>query len=524
MPKNKTGTIILVGAGAAAAYLIYKSMSASAASDSGLPAGSLGGSDSLLGDQGFNIDPNSAYPVPVYVDQTPTDPNAPANQQPSAQTPTGSADTYVSPDGTVSSGGSGTDWANLALQAAIFGAGSYAAEKGAKSIYDKWKSSRQLKTEEELKARGKTASEAERLSVEEQLKTEGKFSEGERVKLKEGVKSIDTMPEAERIKFGEDFKLSSEKVQTKFGEGKLGKAAGSAAEVLFLAQVGSNIVGEYKDRSKKGNLWGEGNIWDRISGSGDQQPFVISALGKSGEGVLGFATGLVYTPEWLQKYGYEDYSKYGNEPLPTGWFTTEKGIISGVGNIFSSQNVAQTTYNTASLLGVNRFLPDSWSGSSSSKVSTAALTPAQTSAQQQLYSAMGISSVNPFASSNQATYNASTGTYTTSSGAKMSMAASSPQAQAAVQVGSSSSSSSSKSTSSNVFGISTPSNALTQAVSKSTTPSTNVSSSATSSKAASVSTAPKTSSVVSNVVSGAKSAVSNIVSSIGSLFGGGKKK
>lgn len=313
-------------------------------------------------------------------------------------------------------------------------------------------------------------------------------------------------------------------MQTKFGEGKLGKAAGSAAEVLFLAQVGSNIVGEYKDRSKKGNLWGEGNIWDRISGSGDQQPFVISALGKSGEGVLGFATGLVYTPEWLQKYGYEDYSKYGNEPLPTGWFTTEKGIISGVGNIFSSQNVAQTTYNTASLLGVNRFLPDSWSGSSSSKVSTAALTPAQTSAQQQLYSAMGISSVNPFASSNQATYNASTGTYTTSSGAKMSMAASSPQAQAAVQVGSSSSSSSSKSTSSNVFGISTPSNALTQAVSKSTTPSTNVSSSATSSKAASVSTAPKTSSVVSNVVSGAKSAVSNIVSSIGSLFGGGKKK
>lgn len=542
MEKSKTGKLIAVAAVAGAGYFIYKAMTASAASDSGMPQGSLGGSDSLLGDQGFNLDPNSPVPYPVnpYID-----PNTglPYQFPDTTPTPNATPDTYTSPDGTKTSAAAGTDWGNLALQAAIFGAGSYAAEKGAKSLYDKFKTNKQLKAEEKLRAEGKTATEAEKINTADQIKTEAKFKEGDTIKMRDSMEKIDTMPKADRVKFGEEFKLSSEKVQIKAEEGGFGKAAGNAAEILFLAQVGSSIVQSGKDRAASGeSFWGKGNAWDRISEVGSQ-PVIVEGLGKAGQGVVGFVSGLVYTPEALNKYGYSDME------TPSGWFVSEKGIISGIGQIgssFKNQGAGAGTVTTIDFLGLGGFVPSSWqpSSSGSSATTVTKLTAAQQTASNNLMSAMGISTQNPFTSS--ATYDTSTGTFTSSSGVKSSMASAPAGATIISSSGSSSSSSSSSkstpATTTNIFGMTVAANPFTSSSSsssssssksssqnmsvapKSTTPTTIVSQNATAAKTTPVQTVPKTNNVVANVTNSVKSAVSSVVSSISSFFGGGKKK
>ena len=89
MTKNKsifgTGTL-LVGAGLLGAYLIYQKTNEA---KEGMPQGSLGGTDELLGQQGFDIDPNSIPTQPdVYYVITPEGQIIP-NETPTAGTDRG---------------------------------------------------------------------------------------------------------------------------------------------------------------------------------------------------------------------------------------------------------------------------------------------------------------------------------------------------------------------------------------------------------------------------------------------------
>lgn len=57
---------ILIGAGLLGAYLVYKGMNTAKEATNG--EGSLGGTDDLLGQQGFDVDPNSVPQQPYYVE------------------------------------------------------------------------------------------------------------------------------------------------------------------------------------------------------------------------------------------------------------------------------------------------------------------------------------------------------------------------------------------------------------------------------------------------------------------------
>ena len=134
----------------------------------------------------------------------------------------------------------------------------------------------------------------------------------------------------------------------------------------------------------------------------------------------------------------------------------------------------------------------------------------------------GDSSGSSSGSSGVATYNAATQTYTSSSGQKQSIAATTAQAKAAKQV-----------SSSNVFGISTAANPFSSSSSNKSTSSSSssnksTSSNVTNSSSASVSSAKSTPTPAASpkvsVVSKVTSAVSSFASKVSSFFGGSKKK
>jgi hypothetical protein len=94
MKKDKATTALIIGAGLLGGYLLVKSSQAEAKEK---PAGSLGGTDDLLRQQGFDVDPNSAptvfyneYPsyfnilpdgsvIPTDAPVAPSDPSNPSN-------------------------------------------------------------------------------------------------------------------------------------------------------------------------------------------------------------------------------------------------------------------------------------------------------------------------------------------------------------------------------------------------------------------------------------------------------------
>jgi len=63
MAKFQSGKVLAVGAGLAGAYILFKVLTGATEGEPA-PSGTLGGEDDLGQQQGFDIDPNTAYPVP----------------------------------------------------------------------------------------------------------------------------------------------------------------------------------------------------------------------------------------------------------------------------------------------------------------------------------------------------------------------------------------------------------------------------------------------------------------------------
>ena len=162
--KTNTKKILGVAVVGSIAYFIYNSVSAKA-KDSG--QGSLGGTDDLLGQQGFDtddllgqqgfdIDPNSTPSQVTVTPITPEDP--PIIPDEDNDKGNGSEDTtYVAPDGEVTPIVQ-PDLVNNLIEGAIWGASAFAVEKGLSKLYEKVKL-----REKPIKTKPSTGSKASKL-------------------------------------------------------------------------------------------------------------------------------------------------------------------------------------------------------------------------------------------------------------------------------------------------------------------------------------------------------------------------
>lgn len=495
----------LVSLGAVAAYLIYKQMS-SAKESEGLPQGSLGGEDDLTGQQGFDIDPNSPIPDSYSPNETffYVQPDGTINATPTPSTPDGSSPITDGNTPTYSSG-SGSLVADTAMLGGALGFNALLPSlgKGIKNAVD----SKYL-----FKAEGDVAAES---NFQKWLKDPFNIGDSATSKiLKEGEQGAFSVAQSGEKPLIREAGEQAIQTVPKWAKGIKGVAnfiplldipIGAGLDVYFSKYE--------EDPSKKIDWWSAikantaGELAQLgITGGAAAASSVVPVAGTIAGGVGGF--------------------------------------IVGTGADIAATEASYKAMGKSSLFDF---------GSSSTPAQISKMTPAQQTAQANLFSSLGISSVNPFQSQSVATYDASTNTYTSASGAKMSMAASAPQAQAAKQVSSSSSSSSSSSALPAIFqpaanpfsssggssSSSSSSKSSSSSQNMSVAPKTSTSSSASSSAAVSASKAPSTtssvaskvSSVASTVSSAAKTTVSAVTnaaksaaSAVKSFFSGGKRK
>jgi hypothetical protein len=486
MSKNKSifgTTTLLIGAGLLGAYLVVKKMNEP---KEGMPDGSLGGTDDLLGQQGFDIDPNSVpdnQPVNDYTYYVIT----PEGQLIPNATPTAGTDsgTGIPSNVPIASTGTGTLFQDASAVGGALGANLLLpsiAKRINKLVDTKYISdavSKEVKQtpfqkfiKDPYAINDLAVSKAEKTGTREiaelAINIEGKTVLKTVPKWAKGVKTVANFIPLLDIPIGAGLDVYFAKYEED-----------PTKKIDWWSAIKANTAGELAQLG--------------ITGGAAAAGTVVPVAGNIAGGVGGFVVGTSADIAATELY----YKQMGKTSLFSG---------------------------------------------DSTKAQTTNLTAAQVTAQQNLYSQLGINtSANPFASSSSgATYDSSTNTYTSASGAKQSMAATAPQAQAATKVSSSSSSSSSGGSSSlpaifqpaaNPFTSSGSSSSSSSSSNKST-PTNSTSSNVTKSSAAPVSsakstpapaTAPKTS-VVSNVASAVKSAVSNVASRVSSFFGGGKKK
>lgn len=497
MSKNKsifnTGTL-LVGAGLLATYLVVKKVNEP---KEGSGTGSLGGTDDLLGQQGFDVDPNSVPEQPYYNEYptyyviTPEGQVVP-NESPTAPTNGGSG---IPSNVPLASTGTGSLFQDAAATGGAIGVNLMlpSVAKRINKLIDTKYLTDAVSTEAKKTPWNKFISDPyglNDLAVSKAEKT-GTREVAELAIDKSGKTVLKTVP-----KWAKGVKTVANFIPL------VDIPIGAGLDVYFSRYE--------EDPTKKIDWWSAikantaGELAQLgITGGAAAAASVVPVAGTIAGGVGGFVVG-----------------------TGADIAATEASYkLMGKSSLFDSSPAATITQ----------------------------LTPAQQQASNQLMSAMGVSTSNPFSSST-ATYDAATQTYTSASGAKQSMAASAPQAQAAKQINTSSSSSSSSSlpaifqpapnpfTSSSSSGSSSSSSSSksssssSSTSSKSTSSNVSASSSASTSSAAktsSVSTAPKTSvvskvtsavtSTASKAASTVSSAAKSVASKISSIFGGKKK-
>ena len=490
MSKDKsifnTGTL-LIGAGLLGAYLVAKKMNEP---KEGMPQGSLGGTDDLLGQQGFDVDPNSVpdnQPVDEYNYYVITpDGQLVPNESPTAGTDSG---TGIPSNVPIASTGTGTLFQDASAVGGALGANLMLpsiAKRINKLVDTKYltesvsDATKQTPFQKFIKdpyaindlAVSKAEKSGTREIAELAIDKSGKTVLKTVPKWAKGVKTVANFIPLADIPIGAGLDVYFARYEED-----------PTKKIDWWSAIKANTAGELAQLG--------------ITGAAAAAGTVVPVAGNIAGGVGGFVVGTSADIAATELY----YKQMGKTSLFSG---------------------------------------------DSTKTQSTPLTNAQVVAQQNLFSQLGINtSANPFTSSSSsgATYDTATQTYTSSSGAKQSMAATAPQAQAATKINTSSSSSGGSSSLPAIFQPAanpfTSSGSSSSSSSSSNKSSTSTSSNVTKSSSAPVSsakstpapaTAPK-SSVVSNVTSAAKSAVSNVsnaaksvASTVSSWFGGGKKK
>lgn len=390
--KKNITNIILAGTAIVGTYIAYLTLIKPG--QDGSQSGSLGGTDSsLLGDQGFNVDPNSplysyigdlqaqndkmanllANPPeqPVPTETQPSDTTQPDQTSPAGTTAASAAAPSGTADGVVK-GNSYDDLVSNLIMGAAFAGGALAVDVGYKKLFGaKDKITDPATAKEELK--GKT----DEVKVKEEFKTDEVKLREEKLKFDKINPEAQFKPDAKVGIKDAEFKVSTEPVEARVkftekipGLKTAGKVVGEAGTILVAAQLGGEVIGQANrafDITAPINQKVTQLTGNRVAGAAAQfVPYLGTSVGlgtyEFGKGVVKFTGGL-FTGESEKDIwnSYKEKGFFGGTADVLGISNIKQQVVGGISQAYSTPAVAATNQVSKS---------SSSSGNSSSKLTT----------------------------------------------------------------------------------------------------------------------------------------------------------